>query len=211
MNHLSIVNKHLKGLEAAYSSIRTEETRERAKLSIQMACGRMAVPGLPDVDVKPVEFVRPGSVSAASGESITLGGVVGGPVVQEASGVVSEASVRVEVPFVDQGGPGPGVVAIPVVPEEPAVVGDLEGSGTFYPETVTAHDVGAAEVANEIGGWPEYAQIRTVGLYPNRRSVKGFLGDGRTVHVERRLGWVPGEIRGRLVRAGSSPLYRITA
>lgn len=91
--------------------------------------------------------------------------------------------------------------------EEKAIEGDLPGtSGTFYPETVSS-----VPEPKWIGGWPEYAFIEVVGLFPNRRSLKGTIGDGRTVHVERRMDWRPGRIKGRLVRAGASALYRTMA
>jgi len=218
MNPLASIAKNLRELEASYGKIKSEETREKAQIAIGMACGRMAVPPLPNVDLQLVAFAKPESVSVASGGSVTLEADLGRVGENNVTASVSVGSVGVtgiktewkdgvttvypvEKPFVDEGEPGPGA-CLPVVPEEPAVEGDVGGSsGTFYPETVESP-------VEMIGGWPERSEINVVGLFPNRRSLRGLLPDGRGVHVERRMDWKVGMIRGRLVRAGAAPLYR---
>lgn len=193
MNPLAAINKNLRELEKAYGQIRSEETRTKADNAIGDVIGR----------IRPVQAVSVWTDTALSeasgggGATVTLGADQNAP-----------ASVSVGSAFVSKETWKDGVTTVyPADYEEPKIEGDLEGSGTFYPETVVA----SVPEPQWIGGWPEYAFIEVVGLFPNRRSLKGTIGDGRTVHVERRMDWKPGRIKGRLVRAGAAPVYRTMA
>ena len=94
----------------------------------------------------------------------------------------------------------------PIVPEEPFIEGDTPGAtGTFYTETLITESP-----PEMIGGWPDKSLVRVLGLAANRRHIRGTLGDGRMVAVERKEPWTAGsEVRAKLVRAGASPLYRM--
>lgn len=60
----------------------------------------------------------------------------------------------------------------------------------------------------EIGGWPVRAKVSVTGLTPNRRMLKGKVGE-RWVTVERKATVKAGDvIEGKLMRAGAVPLYR---
>jgi hypothetical protein len=176
MNHLSIIEKHVKAIESSYLNIKTDGTREKARWAIHGLNGRLF----------------------AGNESVAIPEPV-------------QASVPVEAVLTrEEGKSDCGAVSVaaslPVVPEEPAIVGDLEGSGTFYPETVTSLPV------EMIGGWPERGEMEIMGLAPNRRHLTASLPDGRKVSVERTFGrlWKPGEkVQCRIVRAGAAPLFRV--
>lgn len=203
MNPLASISKSLRELETSYGKIKTEETREKAQNAIADVMGRIRPVGAVSVwsDTALSEASGGGGATVTLGEdqkrpeSVSVGSAfVSKETWEDGTTTVYPAGYK---PFVDEGERGPGVC-------EHEIEGDLEGSGTFYPETVVA----SVPEPQWIGGWPEYAFIEVVGLFPNRRSLKGTIGDGRTVHVERRMDWKPGRIKGRLVRAGSAPVYR---
>ncbi len=194
MNPLAAISKNLRELESAYGKIRTDETREKANSAINSVMDRIQPPRVelrevtfPSIAPLVEEFMAPVA-------TVTLGADQNAP-----------ASVSVGSAYVSKETWKDGVTTVyPAGYEEPVVEGDVNGtSGTFYTETVTS-----VPEPQWIGGWPEYAFVEVVGLFPNRRSLKGTIGDGRTVHVERRMDWKPGRIKGRLVRAGAAPLYR---
>jgi hypothetical protein len=89
---------------------------------------------------------------------------------------------------------------------EGVVVGSVGEVPLVCPETAV---VGVQEV-EMIGGWPERAVVTLTGLAPNRRMMRGRIGDGRVVCVERGLGKpTSGDHNCRIIRAGVSPLYRM--
>jgi hypothetical protein len=201
MNPLAAISKNLRELEKAWGQIKTPETMEKARDAWHATHRRVCPMREPEGPV----------VSAASveGEGVSLTVTFGEK--QDAPQSVSVGPERVYGSGVGESFKDGVTTVFPAdykpITEEPAVEGDLPGqTGTFYPETVTAEP----EV-NWIGGWPEYAQVKVVGLFPNRRSLKGSLSDGRTVHVERKMGWEPGEVRCRLIYAGAAPRYRTMA
>lgn len=207
MNPLAAINKNLRELEKAWGKIKSPETLDKAREAWHATHKRVCPVREPEGRVGVWTDTALSEASGGGGATVTLGGDQNAPAsVSVGSGFVSREEWKDGVttvyprdykPFVDEGERGPGVC-------EHEIEGDLEGSGTFVVETV----VPSVPEPQWIGGWPEYAFIEVVGLFPNRRSLKGTIGDGRTVHVERRMDWKPGRIKGRLVRAGAAPLYR---
>ncbi len=207
MNPLASIAKSLRELETAYGKIKSEETRVKAQSAIQKSLGEMCpVQAVSQWSTIAGESTAP-TATFSGGGSVTIGENWNAPESFSASSVgttglmqtwvngVTTVYPKKEEVFVDEGEPGPGSC----LPRE--IEGDVGGTGTFYPETVT----------EEIGGWPMKAIIQIVGLAPNRRLLKARLGDERMVSVERGMRpWRPGEkVISKLVRAGSSPLYRI--
>ncbi len=214
MNPLASIAKSLRELETAYGKIKSEETRGKANSAINSVMERIGpcvvTYSQPEVELRPVafpsiaplveEFMKPvATVTIGENwnapESFSASSVGTTGLMQTWVNGVTTVYPKKEEVFVDEGEPGPGSC----LPRE--IEGDVGGTGTFYPETVT----------EEIGGWPMKAIIQIVGLAPNRRLLKARLGDERMVSVERGMRpWRPGEkVISKLVRAGSSPLYRI--
>lgn len=207
MNYDAMIRKHLKGLEETYGAITKDETRDRAREQIRMSFSRMAIPCWENVAVRPVPFVSPGMTVTA-----TVNGDPVSVVLEPVSDHAAELPMLVPPPpAVEPDLRSAGITTF--CAEEPAIEGDLPGtSGTFYAETMqTESPPTVSESAPElIGGWPNHSLAKVMGLAPNRRMLKAFLPDSRIVSVERKEPWTAGtEVKVKLMRAGSSPLYRM--
>ena len=211
-NQLAVCSKHLRGWKEAFGKIVGEEAKLKAKDAIIKAL----VEAFPVVDGLPVvNMPRP----AFSGTvTHTAGGVT---TVFPAGTTVSASTVSTSS------------ATLPIVPEEPAIEGDVNGSsGTFYAEVVTAgytlnpsipvspDDIikpvdpvcTLAPVVEMLAGWPMTAKATVAGLAPNRRSTLGRLEDGRGVNIERSVfhNLKAGDsVAVRLIRAVAYPLYRV--
>jgi len=115
---------------------------------------------------------------------------VGASVSHDPTGGILPPNYPVEskgMAFVDEGEAGPGIME-----------GDLEPA---------ERDIPPVEM---VDGWPMRAEIKVIGLAPNRRMLKGVLGE-KFVSVERKPGWANRVYPMKLIRAGIAPLYRICA
>jgi len=224
MNQLAIIAKHIRGIDEAYHRIKTRETQKKANDMIVsgmtwwpflMGLGGVpdSSPNLPYKDKSPVVGESGASVGTETvgGASVVLGvekavegqGMGKDEVLRafENDGVVTSTSGGVTTVY-----PKGYVFS----KEEAKVEGDVGDTGTFYTETVVAGP--AVEAPKEkVGGWPVSGEIEVIGLAPNRRMLRGRLGDGRVVNMERtiRVWKAADKVVGKLVRAGASPLYRV--
>lgn len=199
MNYDAMIRKHLKGLEETYGAITKDDTRDRAREMISAAFARMGYGA---------ENASPKLTGVADGGDRSFSTVA--PV-----GVISDASISFHGVVTTSTGGTTTVYPIPPPAEEPAIEGDLPGAtGTFYAETMQTDSPPAVSesVPELIGGWPNHSLAKVMGLAPNRRMLKAFLPDSRIVSVERKEPWKAGEeVKVKLMRAGSSPLYRMVA
>lgn len=204
MNQLSTINKSIRQISEAYQKIKTEETRKKADIAIrglvwmytQGAGESGASVGTETVGGATVSIVAEMGVSGQeSGKEGALG-------VQGSNAVVTSTSGGVTTVY-----PKGYVFS----KEEPKVEGDVGDTGTFYTETVVTEPAVEAPKPEEVGGWPVRGEIEVIGLAPNRRMLRGRLVDGRVVNMERtiRVWKAADRVVGKLVRAGSSPLYRV--
>lgn len=189
MNPLNSIRKHLVGLEASYVGIKTDTTRAKAKDMILESCSRMGMGFLP--------LVVGETVTALSQNEIQVTETVDSGTTVSLSVDCSVGETGILSPVVGES--APKAVETPVLP---VVVGGAE---------VGSPPVVVTERVELVGGWPITGEIEVVGLAPNRRTLKGKLGDGRTVSMERSLKpWKVGEVvRAKLIRAGTYPLYRV--
>jgi hypothetical protein len=209
MNYIAMIKKSLSGLETAYSGIKKAETRQKARDEIMAACSRMGVAvGVPAVTAS-VGGVVSMTVERFIGDgrdmTVTCGDVPCKAVESGFPGVSTTTVNGVTTVYpadYEEGERGPGAFAH-------EIEGDVNGTtGEF--ETVTTVPEPVSEPVEMIGGWPERTLVTLTGLAPNRRMMKGKIGDGRSVCVERGLGKpTSGEHKCRIVRAGLSPLYRM--
>jgi hypothetical protein len=199
MNYLAQVKKHATLMEVAYGNIVTPETGSKAFEVIRDSLGRMGFnpSGIPVGSTG-------GVVTVVSGEpnSVTTG--LCAPAVESPATVTEAAQDGLLMAMINGG---------VVVSETPKVEGDVGStSGMFTVEA--GHLVkDPSPEPDKVGGWPAEAEIEIVGLAPNRRSLKAKLLDGRTVSLERTLtNWKAADkVKGKLVRAGAFPLYRMVA
>ena len=237
MNYDAMVKKNLAALEAAFAEMKPV-TKERCGAMVRDAVARMMPVKEPEgppttplsfsieratVNGEPVNLVlqNPGNITFPIpckttstipawvdplARAMVEDGIVKSPpawngVTTTSDGVSTFVKVIDDMP-VDKSG-----ISVPFF-EEPAIEGDLPGTtGTFYTETFQTES--PVEI---IGGWPDKSEVKLIGLAPNRRMLRGTLGDGRLVSIERKQPWTAGAVvQTKLIRAGASPLYRIMA
>ena len=186
MNYDAMVKKNLAALEAAFAEMKPV-TKERCGAMVRDAVARMM----------PVPAPLPVTIPADPlARAMVEDGIVKSPPVWNGVTTTSDG-VSTFVKVIDEH---------PV--EEPAIEGDLPGTtGTFYTETFQTESP-----VEFIGGWPDKSEVKLIGLAPNRRMLRGTLGDGRLVSIERKQPWTAGAVvQTKLIRAGASPLYRMMA
>lgn len=186
MNYLNVVGRACREIDKALGSIKNQDTKLKAYEIVRGFAWSSDAYGLWKAD-KPVSEPVVGGVGAG----VALEGEK--PVEAKETAPVGESGFPVVATVSD--GTTTTVFPADYVPE---VEGDVGSTGTFYPETFTAGNV---------GGWPQEAEIQITGLTANRRMFLGRLPDGRTVNVERKLG-LKGTVRGHIIQAGYRALYR---
>jgi len=209
MNHIAIVNKHLKGLESAFAAIGSTETLQKAREAVRQTNLKLGIEPRSEMSCLQAQSEGVAAVPTITfvvGRSDSVGGVSAPISSQNVCTATETGSDSLSSAFLND-----GVVA--EEPSDPKIEGDLPGcTGTFYYETVRTPESAAGDPEIElIGSWPASALITVIGLAPNRRSVKCRLPepDGRIVSMERSGTWKAGdEVKVKLVRAGTYPLFR---